>query len=50
MHHNQQVRLIRRILGHMVAGTTDRGEVAKSPVSRYLSPERHLRIRAQGIE
>lgn len=40
MHHNEQVRLIRRILGHMVAGTTDRGEVAKSPVSRYLSPER----------
>lgn len=40
MHHNEQVRLIRRILGHMVAGTTDRGEVAKSPVTRYLSPER----------
>ncbi len=40
MQHGEQVRLIRRILAHMAAGTTDRGEVAQSPVTRYLSPER----------
>ena len=40
MQHSEQVRLIRRILAHMAAGTTDRGEVARSPVARYLSPER----------
>ncbi len=40
MRHDVQVGLIRRILDHMEAGTTDRGEAATSPVARYLSPER----------
>ena len=43
MRHSEQVALIRRILDHMQAGTTDRGAVAKSPVARYLSPERLAR-------
>ena len=43
MRHSEQVALIRRILGHMKAGTTDRGAVARSPVARYLLPERLAR-------
>ena len=43
MRHSEQVALIRRILDHMRAGTTDRGAAAKSPVTRYLSPERLAR-------
>jgi phenylpropionate dioxygenase-like ring-hydroxylating dioxygenase large terminal subunit len=40
MHHDIQAGLIRRILAHMEAGTTDRGDAAVSPVARYLSPAR----------
>ena len=43
MDHATQVVLIRRILAHMEAGTTDRGAAAQSPVQRYLSPERLAR-------
>lgn len=46
MDHATQVALIRRILAHMEAGTTDRGEAAQSPVQRYLSPERLAREQA----
>ena len=45
MRHSEQVALIRRIFDHMQAGTTDRGAAAKSPVTRYLSPERLARER-----
>lgn len=40
MRHREQVALIRRILVHMQAGTTDRGAGARSPVERYLSADR----------
>ena len=43
MRHSEQVALIRRILDHMKAGTTDRGALARSPVARYLSSERLAR-------
>lgn len=43
MQHIEQVALVRRILGHMQAGTTDRGAAAGSPVTRYLSSERLAR-------
>ena len=46
MDHPTQVALIRRILAHMEAGTTDRGDAAQSPVQRYLSPERLAREQA----
>ena len=46
MRHSEQVALIRRIFDHMRAGTTDRGAVAGSPVTRYLSAERLARERA----
>jgi phenylpropionate dioxygenase-like ring-hydroxylating dioxygenase large terminal subunit len=39
MKHEEQVRLLRRGLGHTEAGTTDQGRASLSPVSRYLSPE-----------
>jgi phenylpropionate dioxygenase-like ring-hydroxylating dioxygenase large terminal subunit len=44
--HATQVALVRRILAHMDAGTTDRGAAAQSPVDRYLSPERLAREQA----
>jgi phenylpropionate dioxygenase-like ring-hydroxylating dioxygenase large terminal subunit len=40
MRHDEQVRLMRRGLEHMAAGTTDRRELERSPVSRYTSVER----------
>ena len=43
MKHEEQVRLLRRGLGHTEAGTTDQGRASLSPVSRYLSPERVAR-------
>ena len=43
MQHSEQVALAKRILGHMRAGTTDRGALAHSPVTRYLSPDRLAR-------
>jgi phenylpropionate dioxygenase-like ring-hydroxylating dioxygenase large terminal subunit len=46
MRHETQVALIRRILAHLEAGTTDRGEGGPSPVARYVSAERLERERA----
>jgi len=46
MRHETQVALIRRILAHIDAGTTDRGGGGVSPVARYLSPQRLERERA----
>jgi len=46
MQHATQVSLIRRILAHLEAGTTDRGESATSPVARYVSPDRLAREQA----
>ncbi len=43
MRHGEQVALIRRVLVHMHAGTTDRGALARSPVARYLSADRLAR-------
>ena len=40
MQHTTQAGLIRRILAHMDARTTDRGPPAISPVTRYLDPAR----------
>ena len=40
MQHTTQAGLIRRILAHMDARTTDRGPTAISPVTRYLDPAR----------
>ena len=46
MQHATQIDLIRRLLTHIEAGTTDRGRGALSPVARYLSAERLERERA----
>jgi phenylpropionate dioxygenase-like ring-hydroxylating dioxygenase large terminal subunit len=45
MRHDQETTLLHRVLDHMAAGTTDRGEMTRSPVTRYLSPQRNERER-----
>jgi phenylpropionate dioxygenase-like ring-hydroxylating dioxygenase large terminal subunit len=39
LEHATEVALIRRVLAHAAAGSTDRGAPSSSPVGRYLSPE-----------
>jgi phenylpropionate dioxygenase-like ring-hydroxylating dioxygenase large terminal subunit len=43
MRHDEQVALARRTLRHLEAGTSERGEPARSPRSRYLDPQRFAR-------
>jgi phenylpropionate dioxygenase-like ring-hydroxylating dioxygenase large terminal subunit len=40
LEHATEVALIRRVLAHAAAGSTDRDAPSSSPVERYLSPER----------
>lgn len=45
MRHEQETALLRRVLDHTAAGTTDRGALTRSPVARYVTPERNARER-----